>query len=109
MATTSLHLPPWQACRYGVPPAKFHDAEGMPIVDGLKFPSLKASVDRAHALGLRAGFYVNNCLCAEVDMLSGDAPRIDAAITATSEAIVAIGYDAVKIDSCGDLKNISQA
>lgn len=43
----------------------FHTASGYPLVNASRFPSLKAMTDHAHALGLKAGWYGNNCGCEE--------------------------------------------
>lgn len=44
----------------------YHDENGSPVVDLTKFPDMKGMVDHAHALNLTAGFYSNNCKCADV-------------------------------------------
>ena len=49
----------WQMCGAGIN-GSFHDIHGNPIVDRKKFPDMKAMVDRAHSLGLTAGWYGNN-------------------------------------------------
>ena len=54
----------WQKCGAGIN-GSFHDAQGDPIVDVAKFPSLGGMVAKAHRLGLKAGWYLNNCICAE--------------------------------------------
>ena len=54
----------WQKCGAGVN-GSFHTAEGDPIIDATKFPDMKAMVAKAHELGLKAGWYLNNCICNE--------------------------------------------
>ena len=61
----------WQKCGAGVN-GSFHTANGDPIVDTKKFPSLSAMVDKAHSLGLHAGFYMNNCGCNEHEFKDPD-------------------------------------
>ena len=47
----------WQACGTGVN-GSFHDAEGNPLVDTKKFPSMKNMTDHGHNLGLKVGWCV---------------------------------------------------
>ena len=47
----------WQACGTGVN-GSFHDAEGNPLVDTKKFPSMKNMTDYGHSLGLKIGWCV---------------------------------------------------
>merc|ERR1719401_2150442 len=54
----------WQHCRGGVN-GSFHDAEGNPLIDTRKFPSMKNMTDHGHSLGLKVGWYMNNCMCNE--------------------------------------------
>ena len=50
----------WQECHAGVN-GGYHRADGSPIVNATRFPSLKAMTGFAHSLNLTAGFYGNNC------------------------------------------------
>eukprot|EP01052_Picozoa_sp_SAG31_P006596 SAG31_NODE_304_length_18019_cov_10.386440_11_plen_363_part_00 len=43
----------------------FHDAGGRPQLDKAKYPNLAAAVAYAHAKGLKADWYLNNCYCAD--------------------------------------------
>eukprot|EP00660_Eupelagonema_oceanica_P005647 gene5647-20170_t len=43
----------------------FHAADGTPLVNTTRFPSLRGMCDFAHARNLSCGFYMNNCGCAE--------------------------------------------
>ena len=54
----------WQACGAGVD-GSFHAADGEPIINKERFPDMRAMTDYGHALGLRVGWYMNNCICAE--------------------------------------------
>ena len=89
----------WQACGAGVE-GSFHDADGNPLVNGSRFPKgMGALVTHAHTRGLLAGFYINNCICAENQFRSD--PSMTAKIFArTVAAIARWGFDGVKIDSC---------
>ena len=55
----------WQKCNAGPNGVGFHDARGRPIVDTVKFPSMKAMTAKASSLGITPGFYINNCMCKE--------------------------------------------
>jgi hypothetical protein len=72
----------------------YHDADGNPVVNTARFPSLKNMTDIAHALGLGAGWYGNNCICkdhcSDESCYAGDVA-----------ALIAFGFDAVKLDGCG--------
>ena len=47
----------WQSCGAGWN-GSFHTKAGEPIIDKAKFPDMKAMVDKAHSLSLRAGWYM---------------------------------------------------
>ena len=71
----------WQSCylenqtSLGGVQGSFHDASGYPVVNVTKFPSLKNMVGFAHSLGLKMGWYANNCGCEEhQDVRSWGAP-----------------------------------
>jgi len=55
----------WQKCGSLNGERAFHDADGNPLVNTDTFPNLTAMTDHAHTLGLRCGWYMNNCICAE--------------------------------------------
>ena len=95
----------WQACGAGGMGSSFHAPDGTPLVDGAKFPSLGGMVERAHKLGLNAGFYLNNCVCSELCL---DPTAEARAMEATARAVVALGFDAVKIDSCSQFRNLTR-
>ena len=85
----------WQLCAsYGPQKNTYHDADGHPVVNTARFPSLKNMTDIAHALGLGAGWYGNNCICkdhcSDESCYAGDVA-----------AHIAFGFDAVKLDGCG--------
>lgn len=91
----------WQLCgSYGPNNYSFHDAQGNPVINTARFPDMKAMVDSIHALGLTAGWYGNNCICADTcnttECFEGDV-----------RALVSFGYDGYKLDGCSAEKNIS--
>ena len=55
----------WQDCGAGDANYTFHLDDGSPVVDLSLFPDFKQMTDHAHALGLTAGWYGNNCICSE--------------------------------------------
>lgn len=98
----------WQACTG--PKGTFHDASsGQPLVNTMLFPSLRAMVEHGHRLGVQVGFYGNNCRCKECT--SGSSAtwtcsnptryRQDANLT------TALAFDGIKVDSCGQDRNMS--
>ena len=101
----------WQACGTGVN-GSFHDgATGRPLVNTSKFPEMGAMVAKAHALGLRAGFYINNCICAENMWRGADAFSTAMAarvFEGTAAQVLEWGFDGVKIDSCSQFSNMTR-
>jgi len=84
----------WQACGTG-DGTNFHAADGTPLVNKNRFPDLYVMTSHAHSLGLTAGWYGNNCICAEkntsdIKYYQGDV-----------NALVGFGFDGVKLDGCG--------
>ena len=56
----------WQQCgSYGPQNWTYHDANGYPVVNLAKFPNMTNLPALAHSLSLSAGFYSNNCACAD--------------------------------------------
>lgn len=57
----------WQLCaeKGAGSQYSYHDDAGFPTVNEARFPDMKAMTNRAHRLGLTAGWYHNNCICAE--------------------------------------------
>jgi len=86
----------WEACGKGVNGTQ-HEADGTPTIEDT-FPDTKAMVQQIHALGLKAGWYLNGCKCGEHEELTinyeGDIRALDA-----------FGFDNVKIDGCGAQRN----
>jgi len=86
----------WQKCgHYGKEGYTYHDEDGNPIVNTDRFPSLKAMTSKAHALGLKAGFYGNNCICS--DSKTGADKFYQGDVNALRE----FGFDSWKLDGCG--------
>eukprot|EP00048_Salpingoeca_helianthica_P017746 m.238839 g.238839 ORF g.238839 m.238839 type:complete len:427 (-) comp22077_c0_seq1:33-1313(-) len=91
----------WQECgAYGPQKYTYHNASGWPQVNFTRFPDMKHMVDVAHSLGLRAGFYSNNCKCKDhcTDM---ECFASDVAAT------LSWGFDSIKLDGCGKEENVS--
>jgi alpha-galactosidase len=91
----------WQKCgKYGPKNYTYHTSRGTPVVDTLKFPDMKKMTDVAHALGLTAGWYGNNCRCGDhcdtVDCFAGDV-----------NATLAYGFDSIKLDGCGKEEDVA--
>lgn len=86
----------WQQCGAYGPNGTYHyhDINGNPIVNTTRFPSMRSMVDYAHSLNLTAGWYMNNCICAEK-------AQNDAFYVGDVNALVAAGFDSVKLDGCG--------
>lgn len=56
----------WQECgSHGPQNWTYHDVNGNPVVDTTKFPNISLLPATAHSLGLTAGWYGNNCDCAD--------------------------------------------
>jgi len=87
----------WQACGTGINNS-FHDAQGHPLINKQRFPDMKQMNDYAHGKKVKTGWYLNNCICSESGKLQ---PNWPAQMHGDVDAIQALGYDAVKIDSCG--------
>ena len=95
----------WQKCNSGVG-GGFHDANGDPIVDKTLFPDMKAMATRAKSLGLKPGWYGNNCHCREqADQCKPENGQIcfEGDVRATLE----FGFDSIKLDGCGVEKNMT--
>lgn len=94
----------WQACGAGNL-SSFHNTDGLPVVNANRFPDMKAMVEHAHALELRAGWYLNNCICHENGVK--DPSAIDLIYRGNVQAMYDYGFDSVKLDDCSEFKNIS--
>ena len=88
----------WEGCGAGVNGTQ-HGPGGRPTVAGT-FPDMAGLVGRVHALGLKAGWYLNGCKCGEKTALpinyEGDIAALDQ-----------FGFDGVKFDGCGAQRNLT--
>lgn len=89
----------WQTCVSGKHGYKYHyhDNAGVPIINQERFPDMIAMTTHAHKLGLTAGWYGNNCICAE----NNTKPAPEFMYRADVAALTEFGFDAVKLDGCG--------
>ena len=61
-------------------------------------------VSHAHSLGFKAGWYLNNCMCMEKSMSDEMVGKV---MRGSVKALRDAGFDGVKLDSCGQLLNLS--
>ena len=89
----------WEGCGRGFNNTQ-HTAFGWPVVDTSKFPDMNAT--RAHITGLNlsAGWYFNGCACGE---------PLEKEINYAGDVaeLLASGFTAMKLDSCGAQKNLT--
>lgn len=89
----------WQKCGAGHT-YHYHDDSGKPIVNHDRFPDMAAMTAHAHKLGLTAGWYGNNCICAEKVAATHAMYQEDV------NALVGFGFDGVKLDGCGTQRDL---
>jgi len=94
----------WQGCGAGAF-GSFHDAEGNPIINKALFPDMKAMTDHGHKLGLRVGWYMNNCICQEHSWKGMD--NIAKHMEKSAQAVADYGFDGLKLDGCGEFRNLT--
>ncbi|KOO30033.1 alpha-galactosidase [Chrysochromulina tobinii] len=86
----------WQVCH----DRGYHDeSTGYPLVNTTLFPDLGAMTAYGHERGVKMGWYHNNCACNGA--ADRDRYKEDALATAR------YGFDAIKVDSCGPMTNIT--
>jgi len=96
----------WQACGAGAF-GSFHDEAGNPIINTDRFPNMKGMTDHGHRLGLRVGWYMNNCICREgTRSWQGDV-NITKHMTRSAQAVADFGFDGLKLDGCGEFMNLT--
>ena len=61
-------------------------------------------VSHAHSLGFKAGWYLNNCMCMEKSLSDEMVGKV---MRGSVKALRDAGFDGVKLDSCGQLLNLS--
>ena len=94
----------WQDCRKGVN-GSFHDSAGNPIINTARFPSMKGMTDYGHSKGLKVGWYMNNCICLEDQF--NDHSYITKHMEQSVKAIAEAGFDGVKLDNCGQFRDLT--
>ena len=103
----------WQKCGAGVF-GGFHDSRGYPIVDKEKFPDMRGMTDLAHSLGIRVGWYHNNCYCKELSCKYQAPPcwqgeaNISKHYEGDVKALIDFNFDGVKLDGCGQFRNLTR-
>jgi len=85
----------WQDCNAGTGGNHYHDSDGNPVVNLKRFPDMKNMTDYAHSLGLKAGWYGNNCIC------SDHAAKDRKYYVGDVKAYRRFGFDSWKLDGCG--------
>ena len=66
---------------------------------------MRRMVDGIHAVGLRAGWYGNNCRCRETSELGPWGPQSIGHYQGDVNATLALGFDGIKLDNCGMFKD----
>merc|ERR1719162_2167316 len=97
----------WQACGTGAF-GSFHDEEGNPLINKDPFPNMKSMVDHGHTLGMKVGWYMNNCICREGSHggWRGEV-NITKHMTKSAQAVADYGFDGLKLDGCGEFMNLT--
>lgn len=102
----------WQHCHAGVHgpgpyPGGFHNASGWPLVNTTTFPDMKAMVDHGHILGLKVGWYDNNCICGEGSSRLTE-EQVQRDVAGNVAFIDWAGFDGLKADGCGAGRNMTR-
>jgi len=92
----------WQRCGAGADGYVYHSSDGSPIVNRTTFPDFAAMTAHAHRLGLRAGWYANNCICAEKKKATYQMYKQDVHFMTK-----VWNFDSVKLDGCGTMKDLN--
>eukprot|EP00729_Bicosta_minor_P007317 gene7317-8221_t len=95
----------WQKCGQLNGQRSFHDADGNPIIDTTKFPNMSAMTAHGHNVGLRVGWYMNNCICAERGF--SDPVLITKIMERSAAAVGEFNFDGLKLDSCSQFNNLT--
>ena len=96
----------WQACGAGIN-GSFHDAHGIPIVNGSRFPDVAAMSDKAHSQGLTIGFYMNNYECSAKENAAFRTPeQQELHMRGNAQWLAKNGFDEVKVDSGGKFNDM---
>ena len=97
----------WEACGEGVGGGQ-HDAQGNPLANLKRFPDLRALVAFGHRRGLKVGWYLNGCGCPEILQQFGgkvSPAQLERMYEGDVRTLSALGFDSVKLDGCGSLRN----
>eukprot|EP00039_Didymoeca_costata_P021705 m.345237 g.345237 ORF g.345237 m.345237 type:complete len:764 (+) comp25973_c0_seq1:95-2386(+) len=94
----------WQDCGKGVN-GTFHTADGRPLVKNTTFPSLSQLNSYAKNKGVGSGWYLNTCDCCERGLLKPDWPP---QMHGDVNAVVSLGFDGLKLDSCGPSQDLAE-
>ena len=107
-----LPLVPGRACWHAARRARqdcgkglngsFHAADGAPLWAKETFPDPAGMVAKAHSLGLKAGWYMNNCDCHERGLDAAFAERI---YRSSVKMLAEQKWDGVKLDGCSQFHN----
>ena len=92
----------WQDCGAGVN-GSFHNASGWPLIKNSTFPSMASMNKYAREKGIGSGWYLNSCDCCERGKLR---PDWDVQMRGDVSAIVDLGFDGIKLDSCGPSQDL---
>eukprot|EP00435_Cladocopium_sp_Y103_P012518 s197_g3.t1 len=90
----------WQDCKGGHQ-YHYHDDAGIPIINRERFPDMITMTSHAHQLNLTSGWYLNNCICSE-------SAATDSMYQSDVAALTVFGFDAVKLDGCGQQKDLDK-
>ena len=95
----------WQDCHSAeaADGMHYHDDQGRPLVNKERFPSLSRMTALAHSLNLTAGWYANNCACSDHCRTTEECEK---QIQQDVQALFQYGFDALKIDGCGNETNL---
>ncbi|EDQ90448.1 uncharacterized protein MONBRDRAFT_3278, partial [Monosiga brevicollis MX1] len=80
----------WQACGAGHQ-GSFFSEDGTPLINTDRFPNMTAMVEHGHALGLKVGWYMNNCICSVTNITDTD--FVDRIYKGFVNALTRYGYD----------------
>jgi alpha-galactosidase len=100
----------WQACGSGPGGVGFHNKSGFPIVNETRFPDMRAMTTKAKELGLKPGWYGNNCECREERPSCQMSPNGSGAECFAGDVAATLyyGFESIKLDGCGVQRNITE-
>ena len=104
----------WQHCNSGPQGLGFHDENGIPNVNLSRFPNMKRLVQKAKRLGLKPGWYGNNCMCREnnpacnMTTASSSIEINNKCFIGDVKATLEYGFESVKLDGCGVQRNVTE-